>query len=105
MVHVLTEPPPAWTGETGFIDADLLARHLPADLSRADIFLCGPPPMLDAARLPYARFPFHKTIEDFDFEFQPSSTKSSSPTSPRSTSLARTARSCSSAARLRQDPL
>jgi DNA replication protein DnaC len=25
-----------------------------------------------AARLRYARFPFHKTIEDFDFEFQPS---------------------------------
>ena len=24
------------------------------------------------ARLRYARFPFHKTIEDFDFEFQPS---------------------------------
>jgi DNA replication protein DnaC len=25
-----------------------------------------------AARLRYARFPFHKTINDFDFEFQPS---------------------------------
>ena len=25
-----------------------------------------------AARLRYARFPFRKTIEDFDFEFQPS---------------------------------
>lgn len=25
-----------------------------------------------AARLRYARFPFHKTIDDFDFEFQPS---------------------------------
>ena len=25
-----------------------------------------------AARLRYAKFPFHKTIEDFDFEFQPS---------------------------------
>ena len=25
-----------------------------------------------AARLRYARFPFHKTVEDFDFEFQPS---------------------------------
>jgi predicted ferric reductase len=49
VVHVLTEPPPAWTGETGFIDTDLLARHLPADLSRSDVFLCGPPPMLDAA--------------------------------------------------------
>jgi predicted ferric reductase len=49
VVHVLTEPPPAWTGETGFIDSDLLARQLPADLRRAEVFLCGPPPMLDAA--------------------------------------------------------
>jgi predicted ferric reductase len=49
VVHVLTEPPPAWAGEVGFIDADLLARHLPSDLGRADIFVCGPPPMLTAA--------------------------------------------------------
>jgi ferredoxin-NADP reductase len=31
------------------IDAPLLGRHLPSDLRRADIFLCGPPPMLIAA--------------------------------------------------------
>jgi ferredoxin-NADP reductase len=49
VVHVLTEPPPAWTGEAGFIDSDLLARHLPADLGRCEFFLCGPPPMLSAA--------------------------------------------------------
>jgi predicted ferric reductase len=49
VVHVLTEPPRAWAGEAGFIDADLLARHLPADLRRSDVFLCGPPPMLTAA--------------------------------------------------------
>jgi predicted ferric reductase len=49
VVHVLTEPPPAWPGEAGFIDADLLARHLPADLGRSEIFVCGPPPMLNAA--------------------------------------------------------
>jgi predicted ferric reductase len=49
VVHVLTEPPPAWVGEAGFIDTDLLARHLPADLGRSDVFICGPPPMLTAA--------------------------------------------------------
>ena len=49
VVHVLTDPPPGWAGEAGFIDGDLLARHLPADLSRAEVFLCGPPPMLGAA--------------------------------------------------------
>ena len=32
------------------------------------------------ARLRYARFPFHKTIADFDFEFQPSIDPNSSQT-------------------------
>jgi predicted ferric reductase len=49
VVHVLTDPPPGWQGEAGFIDAALLERHLPADLSSADVFICGPPPMLIAA--------------------------------------------------------
>jgi 3-phenylpropionate/trans-cinnamate dioxygenase ferredoxin reductase subunit len=49
VVHVLTDPPPGWEGEAGFIDAALLGRHLPSDLSAADVFLCGPPPMLTAA--------------------------------------------------------
>ncbi len=49
VVHVLREPPPSWAGETGFIDTDLLARRLPADLSRADVFVCGSAPMLAAA--------------------------------------------------------
>jgi predicted ferric reductase len=49
VVHVLKEPPPGWAGEAGFIDAELLARHLPGELRRAEVFLCGPPPMLSAA--------------------------------------------------------
>jgi predicted ferric reductase len=49
VVHVLTEPPPSWAGEAGYIDTDLLARQLPADLGRSDVFVCGPPPMLTAA--------------------------------------------------------
>ena len=48
-VHVLTDPPAGWPGETGFIDAALLARQLPRELTRADVFLCGPPPLLAAA--------------------------------------------------------
>jgi predicted ferric reductase len=49
VVHVLSEPSPGWQGETGFIGAALLGRHLPPDLSHADVFVCGPPPMLAAA--------------------------------------------------------
>jgi 3-phenylpropionate/trans-cinnamate dioxygenase ferredoxin reductase subunit len=68
LVHVLSEPPPAWTGETGLIDTDLLARQLPADLSRSEIFLCGPPPMLNAAIKSLARLgvaPEHIHAEQF----------------------------------------
>ncbi|HEX8854626.1 MAG TPA: ferric reductase-like transmembrane domain-containing protein [Thermoleophilaceae bacterium] len=46
VVHVLTEPAVGWAGETGFIDLELLQRHLPCDPHRADIFVCGPPAML-----------------------------------------------------------
>jgi predicted ferric reductase len=49
VVHVLSAPPPGWTGEAGLIDAELLARHLPARLCRSDVFVCGPPPMIAAA--------------------------------------------------------
>jgi predicted ferric reductase len=48
VVHVLTEAHSGWRGETGFIDGRLLERHLPADLRHADIFVCGPRPMLTA---------------------------------------------------------
>lgn len=48
VVHVLEDPPPDWDGESGFIDAHVLARHLGDDASRARYFICGPGPMMDA---------------------------------------------------------
>lgn len=36
-----------WTGETGFI-TDVLRNHV-ADLAGTDVYVCGPPPMVDAA--------------------------------------------------------
>jgi predicted ferric reductase len=48
VVFVFEQPGPEWTGERGYIDAALLRRHLPADLSRHQFFVCGPPPMMDA---------------------------------------------------------
>ena len=41
-------PPAEWTGETGFVRAELLARHLPAGYRRFQFFICGPAPMMDA---------------------------------------------------------
>ncbi|HQR53734.1 MAG TPA: ferric reductase-like transmembrane domain-containing protein [Burkholderiales bacterium] len=48
VVHVLAQPPDDWTGETGFIDAALFKRHLPAPYAEHEYFICGPNPMMDA---------------------------------------------------------
>lgn len=48
IVHVLLEPPPGWTGETGLITAEILSRHLQTGSVQAahtEYFLCGPNPM------------------------------------------------------------
>ena len=49
VVHVLEEPPRSWTGETGYLRADVLERHLPPGYRRFQFFICGPDPMMDAA--------------------------------------------------------
>jgi len=46
--HVLEQPPPGWSGSIGRITSDILRRHLPPPASDTCIFLCGPPPMVDA---------------------------------------------------------
>jgi len=48
LVHVLEKSHAAWSGETGFIDAALLRRHLPKRFERFRYFVCGPVPMMDA---------------------------------------------------------
>ncbi len=45
-VHILNDPPEDWSGETGFVDAQMLNRHLPEYPRRHQYFLCGPFPML-----------------------------------------------------------
>jgi predicted ferric reductase len=49
VVHVLERPPTAWPGETGYVTAEVLARHLPPGYRRFQFFICGPEPMMDAA--------------------------------------------------------
>ena len=49
VVHVLERPPADWNDETGWVTADLLARHLPPRYRRFQFFICGPGPMMDAA--------------------------------------------------------
>jgi len=48
VVHVLSNPPPGWKGEKGFINAEILMRHLPPRYADHEYFICGPDPMMDA---------------------------------------------------------
>lgn len=49
VVHVLEHPPDGWEGETGYVNAEVLSRHLPPGYRRFQYFICGPDPMMDAA--------------------------------------------------------
>jgi predicted ferric reductase len=48
VVHVLADPSPGWTGEEGFITADVFRRHLPPPYADHEYFICGPNVMMDA---------------------------------------------------------
>ena len=48
VVHVLEQPPEGWTGERGFITADVFRRHLPPPYAEHEYFICGPNVMMDA---------------------------------------------------------
>jgi predicted ferric reductase len=69
VVHVLERPPEDWMGETGYVTAGVLARHLPPGYRRFQFFICGPDPMMNAAEAALARLgvpPEHVHTERFD---------------------------------------
>lgn len=46
--HVLEQPPAGWSQGTGRITEEILRKQLPPPGPDTVIFLCGPPPMVDA---------------------------------------------------------
>lgn len=48
VVHVLADPPDGWTGEKGFVNAEVLKRHLAPPYAAHEYFICGPAVMMDA---------------------------------------------------------
>ena len=50
VVYVLETPHPEWDGEKGFVNRPVLERYMPdfSQRGRLDIFVCGPPPMMNA---------------------------------------------------------
>jgi predicted ferric reductase len=49
VVHVLCKAEPDWQGERGYVDAEVMRRHLPEDLDGLECFVCGPEPMIRLA--------------------------------------------------------
>jgi predicted ferric reductase len=47
VVHILSNPPEGWQGSTGYITAEMVKEHAKDILSEADVYLCGPPAMMD----------------------------------------------------------
>jgi predicted ferric reductase len=58
VVIVLSDPHEGWDGERGRIDAALLERVLRGGPRPVDAFICGPPPMVDAATVALAAVGF-----------------------------------------------
>lgn len=48
VIHALSRPPEDWQGEQGYINRDILERHLPAQYDDFHYFICGPIPMIAA---------------------------------------------------------
>lgn len=47
VVHVLKNPPDDWSGETGYVDKELLARYIPKRRGTRQYFICASPKMMD----------------------------------------------------------
>ncbi|WP_028954229.1 ferredoxin reductase family protein [Synechocystis sp. PCC 7509] len=51
IVYVLRNPPKDWSGETGYIDKQLLQRYLPKRPATRNYFICAVPKMMDQIEL------------------------------------------------------
>ncbi|MDR9500670.1 MAG: ferric reductase-like transmembrane domain-containing protein [Desulfurivibrionaceae bacterium] len=49
VVFLPQHPPANWSGETGYLNREILARHLPTHLPELNYFICGPAPLMDMA--------------------------------------------------------
>ncbi|KAK6212013.1 hypothetical protein LQW54_005541 [Pestalotiopsis sp. IQ-011] len=51
VTYVLSWPPQdGWTGESGFVTKDMIAKYLPKADADSKVLLCGPPPMIEATK-------------------------------------------------------
>ncbi|KAL4901100.1 hypothetical protein BDW74DRAFT_170450 [Aspergillus multicolor] len=50
MEYVLSHPDESWKGYSGFVNADMITKHIGPSASDAKVLLCGPPPMVEAMK-------------------------------------------------------
>jgi predicted ferric reductase len=50
LVYIIERPDAGWKGESGFLNADIIRKYVPAEWLKgnSDVFLCGPAPMMNA---------------------------------------------------------
>lgn len=62
VIHVINEPETDWTGETGYIDLNLLERTLGVKERSFQFFVCGPAPLMDTVEkaLLQMQIPLHQ---------------------------------------------
>ena len=51
IVHVLRKPPEDWSGETGYVDKELLQRYIPKRPATRNYFICAVPKIMDAVEV------------------------------------------------------
>jgi 3-phenylpropionate/trans-cinnamate dioxygenase ferredoxin reductase subunit len=47
IIHVLRKPPEDWSGETGYVDKELLERYIPIHRATRNYFICAAPKMME----------------------------------------------------------
>ncbi|EGD76286.1 NADH-cytochrome b5 reductase 3 [Salpingoeca rosetta] len=50
--YTLDRPPQGWKYSEGFIDEEMIRKHLPGPANDTQILMCGPPPMIKFACMP-----------------------------------------------------
>jgi len=50
LVYIIERPDAGWQGESGFLNADIIRKSVPAEWlnGNSEVFLCGPAPMMNA---------------------------------------------------------
>ncbi|CAG8609707.1 4722_t:CDS:2 [Paraglomus brasilianum] len=72
--YTLDKPPEGWTGNVGFVTADMIKKHCPAPAADVKILLCGPGPMVSVMKkhcetLGYEKPRAISKLEDQTFAF------------------------------------